>query len=67
MERHCTSAQRVAEWLTLRPEVETVLYPGLAAHPGHAVAARQMPRGFGGMVSWCRSCSTAGRRRRGRS
>ncbi|MDN6332264.1 MAG: cystathionine gamma-synthase [Micrococcaceae bacterium] len=50
MDRHCHNAQAVAEWLQGRPEVEKVLYPGLAEHPGHELAARQMS-GFGGMVS----------------
>jgi cystathionine gamma-synthase len=51
MERHCDNAERVAEFLTGRPELSQVLYPGLPGHPGHAVAARQMRR-FGGMVSF---------------
>jgi cystathionine gamma-synthase len=51
MERHCDNAERVAEFLTGRPELAEVLYPGLREHPGHAVAARQMRR-FGGMVSF---------------
>ena len=50
MERHCRSAQQVAEYLAAHPMVEKVYYPGLATHPGHALAARQM-RGFGGMIS----------------
>lgn len=50
MERHCASAQKVAEWLEEHPQVEKVYYPGLKSHPGHALAARQM-RGFGGMVT----------------
>ncbi|ROP44003.1 cystathionine gamma-lyase [Pseudokineococcus lusitanus] len=50
MERHCSSAERVAAHLEAHPAVREVLYPGLASHPGHAVAARQMRR-FGGMVS----------------
>lgn len=50
MERHCKSAQKVAEWLEAHPHVEKVYYPGLKSHPGHALAARQM-RGFGGMVT----------------
>jgi len=51
MERHCDNAERVAEFLTTRPELSEVLYPGLPGHPGHAVAASQMRR-FGGMVSF---------------
>jgi cystathionine gamma-synthase len=51
MERHSDNAERVAEFLTTRPEVTEVYYPGLPAHPGHAVAKRQMKR-YGGMVSF---------------
>ena len=50
MERHCTSAARVAAWLEGHPAIERVYYPGLASHPQHALAKRQM-HGFGGMVS----------------
>lgn len=50
MERHCDNAERVARWLTQCNEVEQVFYPGLASHPGHALAARQMRR-FGGIVT----------------
>jgi len=51
MERHCANAGKVAEWLSTHPAVETVLYPGLAHHPGHDIAGRQMD-GYGGMVSF---------------
>jgi cystathionine gamma-synthase len=51
MDRHCANAAAVAEMLSGHPAVARVLYPGLPAHPGHDVAARQM-RGFGGMVSF---------------
>jgi cystathionine beta-lyase/cystathionine gamma-synthase len=51
MDRHCANAAAVAAFLEQHPRVETVLYPGLASHPGHAVATRQM-RAFGGMVSF---------------
>lgn len=50
MERHCSNAQALAEWLSGHPAVERVIYPGLASHPQHALAQRQM-RGFGGMIS----------------
>lgn len=50
MQRHSENAAKVAEFLAEHPAVDTVLYPGLASHPGHAVAAEQMT-GFGGMVS----------------
>lgn len=51
MERHSENAQAVAEFLAGHPAVERVFYPGLADHPGHDVAKRQM-RGFSGMVSF---------------
>jgi cystathionine gamma-lyase len=51
MERHCANAQRIAETLAQHALVERVFYPGLARHPGHALAKRQM-RSFGGMVSF---------------
>jgi cystathionine gamma-lyase len=50
MLRHCANARRLADWLGAQPQVERVYYPGLAGHPGHELAARQM-RDFGGMVS----------------
>ena len=51
MDRHCDNAERVGEFLDGDPRVTEVIYPGLAAHPGHDVAARQMKR-FGGMISF---------------
>ncbi len=51
MERHCESALIVARMLEQHPKVATVAYPGLASHPQHALAKRQM-RGGGGMVSF---------------
>jgi len=51
MERHCTNAEAVVELLASHPGIDHVYYPGLAAHPGHDIAARQMRR-FGGMVSF---------------
>ncbi len=46
------SAQRVAEFLADHPAIERVNYPGLDSHAGHAIAARQMTNGFGGMLSF---------------
>ncbi len=51
MDRHCDNAERVVDLLAGHPRVSRVYYPGLAGHPGHDVAARQMRR-FGGMVSF---------------
>jgi cystathionine gamma-lyase len=50
MERHCSNALELAQWLEHHPAIERVLYPGLASHPGHEVARRQM-KSFGGMIS----------------
>jgi cystathionine gamma-synthase len=51
MEQHSNNAERVVEFLTQHPRVTHVYYPGLADHPGHEIAAKQMRR-FGGMVSF---------------
>ena len=51
MERHCDNAEQVAQLLLEHPRVTAVHYPGLAVHPGHDVAAKQMRR-FGGIVSF---------------
>jgi cystathionine gamma-synthase len=51
VERCCRTAQAIAEHLVGHPGIVAVLYPGLPDHPGHAVAARQMHGGFGGMLS----------------
>jgi cystathionine gamma-synthase len=51
MDRHCENARRIAAWLDEHEAVQRVLYPGLAGHPGHDVAARQMSD-FGGMISF---------------
>ncbi len=51
MERHCTSALALAEWLAGQAAVEKVIYPGLPAHPQHALAASQM-KAPGGMISF---------------
>lgn len=51
MERHASNALAVAQWLEAHPAVAKVYYPGLPSHPQHALAQRQMSRGFGGMIS----------------
>ncbi|WEV76644.1 cystathionine gamma-synthase [Janibacter cremeus] len=50
MERHCDNAEAVVDMLSARPEITSVLYPGLPGHPGHEAAKKQMSR-FGGMLS----------------
>jgi len=50
--RHqCTAAMAIARHFQADRRLEAVLYPGLPAHPGHAIARRQMQGGFGGMLS----------------
>lgn len=50
--RHqCASALEIALHFERHPRIAKVLYPGLVAHPGHEIAARQMTGGFGGMLS----------------
>ena len=49
----CSGALQVARFLAAHPQVERVYYPGLEQHPGHAVAAAQMPGGFGAVLSVC--------------
>lgn len=51
MERHSQSALHLAEWLEAQPGVAKVYYPGLQSHPQHDLAKKQMPAGFGGMIS----------------
>jgi cystathionine beta-lyase/cystathionine gamma-synthase len=50
MERHCASGLKIAAWLERHSKVRRVFYPGLASHPQHALAKKQM-RAFGGMIS----------------
>jgi cystathionine gamma-synthase len=51
VERCCRTAQTIAEHFVAHRRIAASLYPGLPDHPGHAVAARQMAGGFGGMLS----------------
>jgi methionine-gamma-lyase len=51
MQRHCSSAMAVAQFLERHPKVERVYYPGLESSPYHELAKRQMS-GFGGIVSF---------------
>ncbi|MED5068327.1 PLP-dependent aspartate aminotransferase family protein [Pseudomonas aeruginosa] len=62
MERHCSNALALAQWLERQPQVARVYYPGLASHPQHELAKRQM-LGFGGMISLDLRCDLAGSRR----
>lgn len=63
MERHCSSALALAQWLEAQPQVARVHYPGLASHPQHELAQQQMRQGFGGMISIDLKTDLAGTRR----
>ncbi|CAM3676879.1 Cys/Met metabolism PLP-dependent enzyme [Flavobacterium saliperosum S13] len=52
VQRHCENGVKVAEFLMNHPKVERVYYPGLASHPYHEIAKKQMIGGFGGMVTF---------------
>lgn len=52
MERHCSNALKIAQFLEAHPAVERVNYPGLTSHPDHALASRQMKNGYGAMLSF---------------
>jgi cystathionine gamma-lyase len=62
MERHCANALELAQWLAREREVAQVYYPGLASHPQHALARKQM-RAFGGMVTIRLKADLAGTKR----
>jgi cystathionine beta-lyase len=51
IKQHCASAQQVAEFLELHPDVDKVFYPGLKSHTNHDIAVKQS-KGFGGIVSF---------------
>lgn len=50
--KQCENAMALAQFLTTRPEVEAVFYPGLPTHKHHDVACKQMEGGFGGVLSF---------------
>jgi cystathionine beta-lyase/cystathionine gamma-synthase len=62
MERHCANALSLASWLEQHPKIRLVRYPGLASHPQHSLARRQM-HGFGGMITIYLDSDLAGARR----
>src|SRR5262249_54257022 len=47
------NALRLAQFLAVHPYIDRVFYPGLAQHPAHGLAQRQMPHGSGGVLSFC--------------
>ena len=62
MQRHCENGLAIAEWLEKRKDVRRVIYPGLASHPQHALAKRQM-HAFGGMITVVLDRDLAGTKR----
>ncbi|HEX7779125.1 MAG TPA: PLP-dependent transferase, partial [Vicinamibacterales bacterium] len=52
MAQHSANGLALAEYLSRHPKVTRVIYPGLPDHPHHDLARRQMPNGFGGMLSF---------------
>jgi cystathionine gamma-synthase len=62
MDRHCSNARAVAQFLASHPAVEKVFYPGLEGHPGHEIATQQMSD-FGGMVSFTLKAGAAAARK----
>jgi O-acetylhomoserine (thiol)-lyase len=52
MERHCSNASAVADFLNNHEAVDWVYYPGLKGSPGHEIAATYLKNGFGGMVAF---------------
>lgn len=52
MERHCSNAMALAEWLNSHPHISWVNYPGLPSHPDHTNALKYLKNGFGAMVGF---------------
>jgi cystathionine beta-lyase/cystathionine gamma-synthase len=52
MAQHSANGLALAQYLSTHPKVTRALYPGLPGHPQHELAKRQMPKGFGGMLSF---------------
>ena len=52
MERHCSNAQTVAEFLENHPKVEWINYPGLKSNPYYELAQKYMPNGTCGVISF---------------
>lgn len=51
MDRHCSNAKKIVEFLQSNEKVDKVYYPGIESHPNHEIAKKQM-RDFGGMISF---------------
>lgn len=62
MQQHCDNAMKIANWLDQHPQIEQTIYPGLPAHPQHALASKQM-KAYGAMISIYLRSDMAGVRR----
>jgi cystathionine beta-lyase/cystathionine gamma-synthase len=62
MERHSSSALAIARWLEAHPRVVKVHYPGLASHPNHEIAKKEMGEKFGGVLAFELADRAAGSR-----
>lgn len=51
VKRHCENAAKIADFLAEQSQIESVIYPGRADHPQHAIAKKQMHGGYGGMIT----------------
>jgi cystathionine gamma-lyase len=51
MQRHCENGKKIVDYLNSNNRIEKVYYPGLASHPNHDIAKKQM-KNFGGMISF---------------
>ena len=61
MERHCSNAQKVAEFLEKHPKVAWVNYPGLESNRYHELAKKYMPKGTCGVISFGLKCAASGK------
>ena len=52
MERHCSNALKIAQWLVKNPKVGWVNYPGLETSPSYALAKKYLPGGASGMIAF---------------
>lgn len=60
MDRHCSNAQKAAEFLSRHPKVAWVRYPGLENDPSHSLVEKYLPNGCGGMVVFGLAASVPG-------
>lgn len=51
VQRHCSNAAKIADFLAEQSQIERVIYPGRTDHPQHEIAKKQMRGGYGGMIT----------------